>query len=166
MLWGLLSGCGEWASPAAEHGLWSTGSVVVAHGLVARQHVGSRWSRDPTGVFLNWQVNSSPLDGKSFNQVLFRMTGLCRAPAVGRAHLGGQSGPKRPGDTGRNRLSSCLGVSGPGFSVCWPNRDSLPHLLLILMATSKALRSPAIKAKAAEFHLTRCLPRKRLPRWC
>ena len=141
-----LSGCGTWVSCPAARGI----SLVQGS---------NRCLPELASEFL-------PLDGKSFNQVLFRMTGLCRAPAVGRAHLGGQSVPKRPGDTGRNRLSSCLGVSGPGFSVCWPNRDSLPHLLLILMATSKALRSSAIKAKAAEFHLTRCLPRKRLPRWC
>ena len=31
-------------------GLWSTGSVVVAHGLVAPWHVGSFWTRVHTGV--------------------------------------------------------------------------------------------------------------------
>ena len=31
-------------------GLHSAGSVVVTHGLVALQHVGSSWTRDQTGV--------------------------------------------------------------------------------------------------------------------
>ena len=52
------------ASPVADHGLWSewdsvvavyghcsTGSVVVAHGSVAPQHVGSSRTVDRTCVF-------------------------------------------------------------------------------------------------------------------
>ena len=41
---------GLWASVAVAPGLWQTGSVVVALGLVAPQQVGSSQTRDRTHV--------------------------------------------------------------------------------------------------------------------
>ena len=65
---------GMQASVAAAPRLWSTGSVVVAQGLIAWRHVGSSWIGNQTHVSCigRWMVDSLPLDhqGKPYNSIL------------------------------------------------------------------------------------------------
>ena len=65
---------GMQASVAAAPRLWSTGSVVVAQGLIARRHVGSSWIGNQTHVSCigRWMVDSLPLDHqrKPYNSIL------------------------------------------------------------------------------------------------
>ena len=41
---------GAWASVVVTHGLYSAGSIVMVHGLICFQHVGSSQIRDPIRV--------------------------------------------------------------------------------------------------------------------
>ena len=65
--WGLLSSCGVQAllmaasSLVAEHGLESSGSVVVAHRLSCSVAYGNFTDRESNAYLLHWQADSLPL---------------------------------------------------------------------------------------------------------
>ena len=70
---GLLSRCTHWgASPAAEHRLQSTGSVVVADGLSCPEACGIFLEQGSNLYPLHWQADSEPLNHQGSPLINFK----------------------------------------------------------------------------------------------
>ena len=59
---------GLWASVVEAPGSWSTGSIVVAHGLSCSEACGIFLDQSLTLCLLHWQVDSLPLSHQEIPQ--------------------------------------------------------------------------------------------------